>query len=147
MKNSIFAASILVVALAVTAPAQVNPAISAANPPVAKAVTAKPDATPDAAKATRARVLNQTQKSPTTSGSSANDQTFQAHAKANFKNRARLESLRPEISSSVDNTRPRSVATGSNAHLNDPKSVTSKNAAVPGASLIANATAVAVVAP
>jgi protein involved in polysaccharide export with SLBB domain len=147
MKNSIFAASILVVALAVTAPAQVNPAISAANPPVAKAVTAKPDATPDAAKATRARVLNQTQKSPTTSGSSANDQTFQAHAKANFKNRARLESLRPEISSSVDNTRPRSVATGSNAHLNDPKSVTSKNAAVPGTSLIANATAVAVVAP
>ena len=57
MKNPIFAALVLSVALAVTAAAQVNPAISAANSPVAKSLATKPEAAPDSAKATRARVL------------------------------------------------------------------------------------------
>ena len=145
MKSSIFAASILVVALAVMASAQVNPAISAAHPPSAKSLTAKPDAVLDAAKATRARVLNQTQRL-TANDSIATGQIFQAHAKANFKNRARLESLRPETSV-ADNTRLRSVATGSNAAVNGPRAVTTKATAAPSPTLIANSRASVAVAP
>src|SRR4051812_22744352 len=95
MKNSILAAAI-VIAVAGVASAQVNPTLSAANSPVAKSVT-KTESTSDATKLTRARVLNQTQKNPTVPASGSG-QTFQAHAKANFKNRARLESLQPETS-------------------------------------------------
>src|SRR6185295_10912270 len=100
MKNSILAASVLSVAFAVTAAAQVNPAISAVNSPVSRSVTTKSEAPPEAAKTTRARVLTQSQNSPATNNSSVNSQSQQAHAKANFKNRARLESLPAEVSSS-----------------------------------------------
>jgi protein involved in polysaccharide export with SLBB domain len=109
MKNSIFAAAILVVGLAGATHAQVNPAISIANPPAAKSATERPDQARDAAKTTRARVFNQTQKTQLTNTSSANAQSLQAHAKANFKNRARLESLRAETPEHTD-TRVRSVA-------------------------------------
>ncbi|MEP6742581.1 MAG: polysaccharide biosynthesis/export family protein [bacterium] len=146
MKNPIFAASMLAVALAVTASAQVNPALSAANAPVARSITAKPAAAPDATKATRARVLNLTHKNGTTSGSSANSPTFQAHAKLNFKNRARLESLRPETLSAVNNTRLRNVAANSNPAVNNPKAAANKNADAPGTNLIADASAPAPVA-
>ncbi|HXL81889.1 MAG TPA: polysaccharide biosynthesis/export family protein [Pyrinomonadaceae bacterium] len=138
MKNSIFAALVLSVTLAVAASAQVNPAISAANAPVSKSVITKPSATPDTTKATRARVINQTQKDPLTNTSSANQQSFQAHAKANFKNRARLESLPAEVSA-ADNARVRSVATSANAAISDPKAVTKKIGPVLGNNLIANA--------
>lgn len=144
MKNSIFAALILVMALTAAASAQVNPAISAANPPIAKATTARPDAPQEAAKTTRARVLNQTQKSPTTNRASAHDQTLQAHAKANFKNRARLESLRSE-SSETNDTRLRSVAARTSAPGSDPKAATNKSGAVAGTNLIANSAAAATV--
>jgi polysaccharide export outer membrane protein len=135
MKNSIFAAIVLSVALAVTAAAQVNPTISAVNPPVSNSVTAKSEA-PDAAKATRARTLSQTQKKPTTTSPSANAQSFQAHAKANFKNRARLESLPAEVSA-TDNTRVRSVASSATA-ISEPKAVINKNAETPYPNLNAN---------
>lgn len=125
MKNSIFAASILVLGLAGASYAQVNPAISVANPPVAKSATYRPDEAQDAAKTTRARVLNQTQKSPLTNFSSANGQNLQAHAKANFKNRARLESLRSETSEN-NGSRVRSVAP---ATVVTPKTPTSASAA------------------
>jgi len=137
MKNSIFAALILGVTLAVAASAQVSPAISAANPRVSKSVI-KPTATADTAKAIRARVINHTQNDPSTNNSTANQQSFQAHAKANFKNRERLESLPAEISA-ADNARVRSVSTGANA-ISDPKAVTNKIGPVPGNKLIANAT-------
>ncbi len=137
MRNSIFATLVLSVTLAVAASAQVNPAISAANSPVSKSVLTKPSATPDTVKATRPRVINQTQKDPPPNNSSANQQSFQAHAKANFKNRARLESLPAEISA-ADNARVRSVATGANA-ISDSKAVTNKIGPVPGNNLIANA--------
>lgn len=143
MKNPIIAASMLIVTLALGASAQVNPAITAGSRTVAKPAPAKTDP----AKATRSRVLNQPQQNPTTNGSSANDQSFQAHAKANFKNRARLESLRPETSSAADNSRLRSVATGSNATVSDPKAVGDKDSAAPGTNLTATATASAVMAP
>lgn len=136
MKNSIFAAIVLSVTLAVTAAAQVNPTISAVNPPVSKSVPAKSEA-PDAAKATRARILSQTQKSPTTNTKSANAQSFQAHAKANFKNRARLESLPAEVSV-TDNTRVGSVATPAPA-VSEPEAVINKNAEPPYSNLNANA--------
>jgi protein involved in polysaccharide export with SLBB domain len=136
MKSSIIAASIVSVMLAVAASAQVNPAISAANPPITKSVTAKPDATPDAARTTRARVLNQTQKSSTTNGSSPTNQSFQAHAKANFKNRARLESLPSEISV-VDNMRVRSVADSATA-VSNPKSVINRIGAATSTNVIVN---------
>ena len=139
MKNSIFAALILGVTLAVAASAQVNPAISAANPRVSKSVIIKPTAMPDTAKAIRARVINHTQNDPSTNNSSANQQSFQAHAKANFKNRERLESLPAEISA-ADNARVRSVATGANAAISSPKAVTNKIGSVLGNNLIANAT-------
>ncbi len=130
MKNSIFAALILLVGLAGAGSAQVNPAISVANPPVAKFATDRPDV----AKATRVRVLNQTQKSPLTNVSSANDQTLQAHAKANFKNRARLESLGTETSESTD-TRLRSVAPGTGATVVTPKAATQPAVTVPAVNL------------
>ena len=120
MKNPIFAASILVIAFAVAASAQVNPAISIANSPIAKSVPTRSDTTPDPAKTTRARTLTQTQKSPTTEGSRASDQTLQAHAKANFKNRARLESLRNETSENRT-ARLRSVDPGSGGAIVNPK--------------------------
>jgi protein involved in polysaccharide export with SLBB domain len=145
MKNKILAASILSVTLAVAASAQVNPAISAANPSVAKMDATKPKTTPDAAKATRSRVLNETQKSSTTSGSSATDR-LQAHAKANFKNRARLESLPAEISAS-DNTRVRSVAPVASGAASDRKAITNKNSAAPTHNLTANAITSVVVSP
>ncbi|MBA2705658.1 MAG: polysaccharide biosynthesis/export family protein [Blastocatellia bacterium] len=141
MKNPIFAALVLSVALAVTAAAQVNPAISAANSPVAKSVATKPEAAPDSAKATRARVLNQTQKSPTTNSPSADAQGFQAHAKVNFKNRARLESL-PAKASAIDTTRVRSVASSASA-ASEPKAATNKNAEAPNSNLNANAPTIA----
>jgi len=138
MKNSILAASVLSVAFAATAAAQVNPAISAVNSPVSRSVTTKPEAPPDAAKTTRARVLTQRQNSPATNNSSVNAQSQQAHAKANFKNRARLESLPAEVSSN-DNTRVRSV-TSSTATVTEPKTATTKAAVEPNANLNANAT-------
>ncbi len=141
MKNPIFAALVLSVALAVTAAAQVNPAISAANSPVAKSLATKPEAAPDSAKATRARVLNQTQKSPTTNSPSADAQGFQAHAKVNFKNRARLESL-PAKASAIDTTRVRSVASSASA-ASEPKAATNKNAEAPNSNLNANAPTIA----
>jgi protein involved in polysaccharide export with SLBB domain len=139
MKNSILAALILSVTLAVAASAQVNPAISAANAPITTATTLKTNATPDAAKATRARVLNQSQKSPSPNGSTAPGQSFQAHAKANFKNRARLESL-PAESSATENTRIRTLASRAGA-LGDPNSVTPKSGDAPGSKLITPAAA------
>jgi protein involved in polysaccharide export with SLBB domain len=138
MKNSILAASVLSVAFAVTAAAQVNPAISAVNSPVSRSVTTKPEAPPEAAKTTRARVLTQSQNSPATNNSSVNSQSQQAHAKANFKNRARLESLPAEVSTSA-NTRVRSV-TNSTATVNEPKTATTKAAVEPNANLNANVT-------
>jgi protein involved in polysaccharide export with SLBB domain len=138
MKNSILAASVLSVAFAVTAAAQVNPAISAVNSPVSRSVTTKPEAPPEAAKTTRARVLTQSQNSPATNNSSVNAQSQQAHAKANFKNRARLESLPAEFASN-DNTRVRSV-TSSTATVGEPKTATTKAAVEPNANLHANAT-------
>lgn len=137
MKNSILAASVLSVAFAVTAAAQVNPAISAVNSPVSRSVTTKPEAPPEAAKTTRARVLTPSQNSPATNNSSVKAQSQQAHAKANFKNRARLESLPAEISSG-DNTRVRSV-TSSTAIVSESKTPT-KIAAEPNPNLNANAT-------
>ncbi|HEX9629981.1 MAG TPA: polysaccharide biosynthesis/export family protein, partial [Pyrinomonadaceae bacterium] len=145
MKNSIFAALVLSVTLAVAASAQVNPAISAANPPVSKSVITKPSATPDTAKATRARVINQTQKDPQSNNSSANQQSFQAHAKANFKNRARLESLPAEISA-ADNARVRTVATNASAVSSDPKAA-KKIGPVLGNNLIVNAATSPAAAP
>ncbi|MEP6718540.1 MAG: polysaccharide biosynthesis/export family protein [bacterium] len=121
MKNSIFAASILVVGLAGAGYAQVNPVISVANSPVAKSATDRRAEAQDAAKTTRARALKQTQKTQLANGSSADDQTLQAHAKANFKNRARLESLHSETSKN-NGTRLRSVA---------PETVTEKAATQP----------------
>jgi protein involved in polysaccharide export with SLBB domain len=109
MKNSILAASVLSVAFAVTAAAQVNPAISVVNSPVTKSVTTKSEAPAEPAKATRARVLNQTHN-PAINSESGNAQSLQAHAKANFKNRARLESLPAEVSPD-DNTRVRRLTT------------------------------------
>jgi protein involved in polysaccharide export with SLBB domain len=138
MKNKILAALILSVTLAVAASAQVNPAISAANPSVAKVNATKPETAPNTAKATRSRVLNKTQKSPTTIGTSVTDR-LQAHAKANFKNRARLESLPAEISAG-DNTRVRSVAPVAVGAVSEPKAVTNKNSAAPAHNLTANAT-------
>jgi protein involved in polysaccharide export with SLBB domain len=138
MKNSILAASVLSVAFAVTAAAQVNPAISAVNSPVSRSVTTKPEAPPEAAKTTRARVLTPSQNSPATNNSSVKAQSQQAHAKANFKNRARLESLPAEISTS-DNTRVRSV-TSSTATVSELKIATPKAAVEPSANLNANAT-------
>ena len=145
MKKSIFAAIVLSVMLTVAASAQVNPSISAANPDVAKSVASKPDAVPEAAKGTRARVLSQTQKNATTDGSSASSQSFQAHAKANFKNRARLESLPTEVSV-AENTRVRSV-TGPTAPVSDPKAVANKTSAAPVVSASANAPVVSTVSP
>jgi protein involved in polysaccharide export with SLBB domain len=138
MKNSILAASVLSVACAVTAAAQVNPAISAVNSPVSRSVTTKPEVPPEAAKTTRARVLAPSQNSPATNNSIVKAQSQQAHAKANFKNRARLESLPAEISSS-DNTRVRSV-TSSTATVSEPKTATTKAAVGPNLNLNANAT-------
>ena len=137
MKNSILAASILSVAFAVTAAAQVNPAISAVNSPVSRSVTTKPEA-PPAAKTTRARVLTPSQNSPATNNSSVKGESQQAHAKSNFKNRARLESLPAEVSSS-DKTRVRSV-TSSTAIVSESKATANKIAAEPTANLNANAT-------
>jgi polysaccharide export outer membrane protein len=145
MKNKVLAASVLSVTLAVAASAQVNPAISAANPSVAKVDASRTGTAPDAAKATRSRVLNQPQKSPTTSGSSASDR-LQAHAKANFKNRARLESLSAEVSTG-DNTRVRSVATVPGAAASDSKVVTNKDSATPVHNLTPNAMTSVVVTP
>lgn len=136
MKNSILAASVLSVAFAVTAAAQVNPAISAVNSPVSRSVPAKSETPPEAARATRARVLNQTQKSPAINNPSANAQSLQAHAKANFKNRARLESLPAEVSTG-DNTRVRSV-TSSTAAVDQPKAITNKKVLAPNTNLNAN---------
>ncbi len=144
MKNSILAASILVVALAAAASAQVNPALSAVNPRVAKSVPSKTEPVPDVARATRARVLNQTQKSPTATTASADGQTFQAHAKANFKNRARLDSLQPEASLPDRNKRFKTVASGPNAPVNEPTATTNKNAAASTTTVIANAAPAAV---
>lgn len=144
MKNPIFAALVLSVALAVTAAAQVNPAISVANSPVAKSVATKPEATPDTAKATRARVLSQTQKSPTTHSPIADAQSFQAHAKVNFKNRARLESL-PAEASATDNTRVRSVA--SKATASEPNAPINKTAAAPNLNLNADAPSITAMSP
>ena len=127
MKNSIIAASMLTLTFALGASGQVNPAISAGS----QTITKSPPAKPDPAKATRSRVLSQTQQSPTTNGASANGQSFQAHAKANFKNRARLESLRPETSSAADNIRLPGVASGSNDPLTDSMTVGDKNATSP----------------
>ena len=143
MKNSIIAASMLTLTLALGASAQVNPAITAGSRTIAKPAPA----TTDPAKATRSRVLNQPQQSPTTNSSSANGQSFQAHAKANFKNRARLESLRPEASSATDDTRLRSVATGSNSTVTNPKTIGDKNSPAPGTNVAANATASAGLPP
>src|SRR6476619_1433215 len=137
MKNSILAASILSVAFAVTAAAQVNPAISAVNSPVSRSVTTKPEA-PPAAKTTRARVLTPSQNSPATNNSSVKGESQQAHAKSNFKNRARLESLPAEVSSS-DKTRVRSV-TSSTAIVSESKTATNKIVAEPNAKLNVNAT-------
>ncbi len=125
MKNFILAALVLSVAFAVTAAAQVNPAIRTANSPVSSKLTVKSEAPPEPAKATRARVLNQTQKSPATISPNANAQSLQAHAKANFKNRARLESLPAEVLTG-DNTRVRSVTT-STAAVDEPKAIANKN--------------------
>lgn len=136
MKNSILAASALSVAFAVTVAAQVNPAISAVNSPVSRSVTTKPEAPPEAAKTTRARVLTQSQNNPATNNSSVNAQSQQAHAKANFKNRARLESLPAEVSTN-DNTRVRSV-TSSPTTVSEPKTATTKAAVEPNAKLNAN---------
>jgi protein involved in polysaccharide export with SLBB domain len=138
MKNSIFAVLSLSLTLAVAASAQVNPAISAANPPLVRPSTAKPNSPPDAAKATRRRVLNQTQKKPATNNSNVNDQAFQAHAKANFKNRARLESLPSEIAV-ADTTRVRSISDSS--VVSDPKTVIDKIGAASHTTLNANASA------
>jgi protein involved in polysaccharide export with SLBB domain len=146
MKNTIFAASILSVMLAVAASAQVNPAISAANPSVAKVDATKTESTPDPARATRSRVLNPAQKGPTTRGASATVQSLQAHAKANFKNRARLESLPAEISA-ADNARVRSVAPVASGVVSEPKSVINKNSAAPAHNLTANAMTSAPVSP
>ncbi|MGI8835767.1 MAG: polysaccharide biosynthesis/export family protein [Pyrinomonadaceae bacterium] len=136
MKNSIFAA-ILVVGLALAGYAQVNPAISVAHQPVAKSATYRPDQAQDAAKTTRARVLNQTQKTQLINLSSVTDQTLQAHAKANFKNRARLESLRSETSESND-SRLRSVSPGI---VVTTKAATPPNGTASAASLNAKPTA------
>jgi protein involved in polysaccharide export with SLBB domain len=145
MKNSILAASVLSVALAVTAAAQVNPAISVANSPVSKSVTTKPEAPPEPGKATRARVLNQTQNSPATNSQSGNAQSLQAHAKANFKNRARLESLPAEVSTD-DNTRVQSV-TISTAAAGEPQAAISKNIAAPNTNLSTTVRTVATLTP
>ncbi|MDQ1638832.1 MAG: polysaccharide biosynthesis/export protein VpsN [Pyrinomonadaceae bacterium] len=145
MKNSILAAIVLSVAFAVTTAAQVNPAISAVNSPVSRSVAAKSETPPDAAKATRARVLNQTQKSPAPNSQRGNAQSLQAHAKANFKNRARLESLPAEIMT-VDNTRVRSV-TSSTAVPGEPKTAVNKNVAAPNANVNANVRTNATLAP
>jgi protein involved in polysaccharide export with SLBB domain len=145
MKNSILAATVLSVAFAVTTAAQVNPAISAVNSPVSRSVTAKSETPPDAAKATRARVLNQTQKTPAPNSPGSNTQSLQAHAKANFKNRARLESLPAEIMT-VDNTRVRNV-TASNAVPAEAKTAVNKNVAAPNANLNANVRTNATLAP
>lgn len=96
MKKSILAASILVVTLPLMASAQVSPELSAANRVVTKTDTLKPEAPVDASKATRARVLNPVSKNSSATTESGNNQTFQAHASGNFKNRARLESLKPD---------------------------------------------------
>lgn len=143
MKKTIIAAFVLSVMLTVAASAQVNPSISAANPDVAKSLTAKPDAPPDPAKATRARVLSQAQKSPSNAGPNANSQSLQAHAKANFKNRARLESLPAEVPV-ADNTRVQSV-TSSTAAASDPKAAINKTSAAPGVNPNANAPVASVV--
>lgn len=145
MKNSILAALVLSVAFAVTAAAQVNPAISAVNPPVSNSVTAKSETTPETARATRARVLNQTQKSPTTNSPSANAQSLQAHAKANFKNRARLESFPAEVST-TDNTRVRSVTSSATAS-GEPNTAPNKNAAAPDPNLNTNIRTTATLSP
>ncbi|MEO7970235.1 MAG: polysaccharide biosynthesis/export family protein [bacterium] len=131
MKNSILATLVLSVAFAVTAAAQVNPAIRTVNSSVSSSVTVKSETPPEPARATRARVLNQTQKSPATNSPSANAQSLQAHAKANFKNRARLESLPAEVSTG-DNTRVRSVTT-STAAVDEPKAIANKNVVPPNA--------------
>jgi protein involved in polysaccharide export with SLBB domain len=145
MKNSILAALVLSVAFAVTAAAQVNPAISAVNSPVSRSVTAKSEAPPEAARTTRARVLNQTQNSTASNSQSVNAQSLQAHAKANFKNRARLESLPAEVSTG-DNTRVRSV-TSSTAPAKELKTATSKNAVEPKANPHANVPTIASLSP
>lgn len=136
MKNSILAAAVLSVAFAVTAAAQVNPAISAVNSPVSRSVMTRPEAQPEAGKTTRARVLTQSQNSSATNNSSNSRQSQQAHAKANFKNRARLESLPAEVSLN-DNTRVRSVM-NSNATISDPRTATNKSAAEPTADVSAH---------
>lgn len=136
MKNSIVAALVLSVAFAVTAAAQVNPAISAVNSPVSRSIAANPEAPSDPAKATRARVLNQTQKSPITNSPTGNAQSLQAHAKANFKNRARLDSLPAEVSTS-DNTQLRTVTSSSGA-VAEPNAVTNKKVVTPNIDSIAN---------
>jgi protein involved in polysaccharide export with SLBB domain len=143
MKISILAAAILSVAFAVTAAAQVNPAISVVNSPVSKSVTAKSEAPPEPAKATRARILNPTHSSPA-SNSQGNAQSLQAHAKVNFKNRARLESL-PTEDSANDLSRVRSVSTAMDAVV-ESKTVTPKNT-TPTTSSSTNVSAAATLAP
>ncbi|HBB86627.1 MAG TPA: hypothetical protein DC047_03315 [Blastocatellia bacterium] len=145
MKNSILAALVLGVAFAVTAAAQVNPAISAVNSPVSRSVTTKSEAPREAAKTTRARVLNQTQKSPATNSQSANAESLQAHAKANFKNRTRLESLPAEVSTS-DDTRVRSVTTLT-APVSEPKTAINNNVVAPNVNLNTNARTTAAPSP
>jgi protein involved in polysaccharide export with SLBB domain len=80
---------------------------------------------------------NNTAANNSSNNSSNNAQSQQAHAKANFKNRARLESLPAEVSSN-DNTRVRSV-TSSTAMVSEPKTATPKAAVEPKANLNANA--------
>ena len=52
MKKSILAALVMSVAFAVTAAAQVNPAISVVNSPVSRSIAAKTEAPPEPPKAT-----------------------------------------------------------------------------------------------
>ncbi|HEX3280733.1 MAG TPA: polysaccharide biosynthesis/export family protein [Pyrinomonadaceae bacterium] len=141
MKNSILAAAILSVAFAVTAAAQVNPAISVVNSPVTKSVTNKSEARPEPAKATRARVLNPTQNSPATNSQNGSAQSLQAHAKANFKNRARLESLPAEVS--TENNGAVGSVTTSTAAGEASKVIAPKLIAAPNSNLSNNVHAVA----
>lgn len=144
MKISIFAAAILSVAFAVTAVAQVNPAISVVNSPVSKSVTAKSEAPPEPARATRARILNPTHAGPA-SNSQGNGQSLQAHAKANFKNRARLESL-PADDAANDLSRVRRVATSIEAIV-ESRAVTPKNNTTPTPGSSTNVSAAATLSP
>lgn len=145
MKNSILAAFVLSVMLTAAASAQVNPSISAANPDVAKSVTSKPDVPADAAKVTRPRVLSQIQPNPNTNGASATSESFQAHAKANFKNRPRLESLPAEVPV-ADNTRVPTVI-GLTAAVSDPKVAINKTAEPASVNPNANAAAAPTASP